>query len=110
MARIACRWPGGMTLAIPRDGAVPLTATLDGPSSIPPVLSSVVSRPPVSRESAAQTQQRVRDAMDHMRSTADDELTQRDYGATEISGAFWAEWLSLNAENEVVTSRLVFEL
>src|SRR5712691_4174688 len=100
MTQVACRWPGGMIIALIRMGAPPSTVTLAGPHGVLPIAPSARAGLPTSREPAVRLMQGVRDAARRLAETADDEFTQQDYGMTEVSGAFWEQWLVANAETD----------
>lgn len=110
MPRIACRWPGGMTLALPRDGLPPQTVLVAGPQGDPSLLPRTSGLPPRSREAATLLQRRVADALARMRDTAADAFGPRDYGVTDVDGTFWAAWLAQNQALDVVRLRIVFEV
>lgn len=110
MAHIACRWPGGMTLALMRPAGVPpLTVTLAGPPGVPSLLPPETKEPP-SRHAATMLHKTVVDTVRRMQESSSRDHEPTEYGVTEVSGAFWSEWQAQNAGFDVVRHRMVFEL
>ena len=107
--RVACRWPGGMDLALPRGAGVPpLVVTLQGPpgTARPPLARNFVA----SREPAGALRSSVDKTLRQLRETAADEFTQRDYGVTEVHDAQWLQWYETHKTLSVVLDRIVFAL
>lgn len=111
MAKIACRWPGGMTLAVLRPGGVPaLTFRVDGPPGQPVILTAEEEKRPPSRYAATAIQKTVVDTVKRLQKSAGGDYDPTDYGVTDIPGDFWAAWYAQNRTLDVVMHEMVFEL
>jgi hypothetical protein len=110
MAKIACRWPGGTTLAVFRPGAEPITVKLNGPPGEPSLFPQE-NRVRPSLKVAALAHKRVVDTVKRMQDSAGEEFIHlQDYGVTEVPGSFWNAWLEANREFDIVKQRMVFAL
>lgn len=106
--KIACRWPGGMDLALHRGKLPPLIMTLTGPPGSKRARLAPSFK--VSREAAGSHSNFIQKTMVALRKTIGDEYTPRDYGVTEVSDAYWAAWYEANQHLDVVQCRIVFPL
>lgn len=97
MARIACRWPGGLTLHIKKTGVPPERwpqCRLNGPSGN--LMGGVSGDPLRSPQAARQLRQNHLDMLKHMELTKDHQLHEMEhtvhYVENHIPDAFWQEW------------------
>jgi hypothetical protein len=107
MTTVACRWPSGLTIAVPRPGAPPLTFKLNGPPGQPATLPPAYRGAP-SREAAAMLHKQVVDTVKLMKDTANTELEE--WRTTEVPGDVWAAWYAAHADTDAVRDRMVFAL
>ena len=110
MPKIACRWPGGMDVALLRHSTQPIVIHLNGPVGEPSLLPPSTSVKPPSRDAATLLHKRVADTVKRMQDTAHEDFGPPDYGVTDIPGPFWAEWYDNHRDLDVVTCRMVFAL
>lgn len=109
--KIACRFPGGMTIMTPGVlGAPHRIVRLDGPPNAPSALPPARSRGIPAVTAAASIRKSVAAALTSITDTADGPHGPHDYGVTEVPGDFWAAWLAQNREFDVVKKRMVFAL
>lgn len=109
--KVACRWPGGMTLMIPgKLGGPHRTFRLAGPPGVPSVLPVAMTKGAPSRNSATHIQRSVLDTVKRLSETAHGEYHVREYGITEIPGDFWHEWAAIHEKHDVITKRMVYAL
>ena len=107
--RVACRFPGGMTIAVMRPHGDPLTIRLAGPPGKPSVLPPATKDPP-SRYAATLLHKQVADTVHRMKETSGLVHEAVDYGVTDVSPAFWNEWFTQNYNFDVVRHKMVFAL
>jgi hypothetical protein len=110
MAKIACRWPGGMTIAVSRPGGQPLTVQLAGPPGEPSLMPAEEGRRAPSRDVATALHKAVADTVKRLQQSSSREFDAEEYGVTDVSGQFWAEWFAENQGFDAVVHRMVFEL
>jgi hypothetical protein len=109
--KVACRFPGGMTIAVTRSHGDPLTVHLNGPSGTPSVLpppTSIKNLP--SHYVATALHKKVVDTVKRLQDTSANEFSASDYGVTEVSGSFWNTYLAQNLEFDVIKHKMVFPL
>ncbi len=107
--RVACRWPGGMTIAVMRPHGDPLTVRLTGPPGKPSVLPPATKDPP-SRYAATLLHKQVADTVHRMKETSGFTHEASDYGVTDVSNAFWNAYLEQNSTFDAVRHKMVFAL
>ncbi len=109
--KVACRFPGGMTIAVMRPHGNPLTVRLNGPSGTPPVLpppTSIKSLP--SHYVATALHKKVVNTVKQLQDTSALEFSASDYGVTDVAGSFWNAYLAQNSEFDVIRHKMVFPL
>jgi hypothetical protein len=108
--RIACRWPGGITLALPRKSGNHVTFFIAGPPGEPSIVPDLNNGKPPSRNVATDAHKRVADTVRRMIDTVGSDYAPHEYGVTDVPGDFWNEWLRQNAGFDIVTQEMVFAL
>lgn len=110
MARVACRWPGGMVLALPRASGNHVTFFVNGPPGQPSVLPPLMRKEAPSRAAAHRMHKAVVDTVKSLSDSVDDDYPAHKVGVTDVPGDFWNEWFKANQTFDVVTKDIVFSL
>src|SRR5258705_13542925 len=90
--QIACRWPGGHNMVVPRPDAPPMVIHLNGPVGESVLLKPINMARPPSADVATLAQKRVADTVRRMQDSAGNQFGPSDYGGTGVSGQFGNEW------------------
>lgn len=102
--RIACRWPGGMDILIPKTRYV---VHLNGPRGVP-TIQSILGRSAPSLRVATAAQKAVADTIKRLESTKDGPYASNEYGVTDVPDHLWNAWHAAHVEMDAVKLNMVF--
>jgi hypothetical protein len=115
MARVACRWPGGINLHIKKTGLptnrwpqFQLMGPAPGPN-VPDVMKNAnrALRSPAAAQLLRKAHQ---DHIKHMAATRDHPLHQMQYVENNVPDSFWHAWLAQHGHTDTHVHKLVFEI
>ena len=110
--KVGCRWPGGMTLALPRASGLHVKQFVNGPPGVPaisPPTSDKKNKPP-SKYAAHAYHKAVVDTVKKLADSTERTYAAHLVGITDIPGDFWNEWYEANKHLDVIKKDLVFPI